>query len=313
MMNRRTLLKTGLASLAAWFTLNPRELKAEPRRTTSVNSRLVVFGSDGLRMDTAEQLQVAGAPALSRLNPPLAALSGGGYSCTQPGWASIWSGLPSWFNNAYSNVQYSSMPAKRHIMERLIDLLSERDFFPVWITGKGKNLKGDIIRSPHYPVYAHVHVQGEPGIYHGDLVRENLEVFELGAAALNEALTHDNFCCFIHFKDPDYTGHLDKSYLSYYDKALEVDQYIDQLMAMLPADVDVIYCSDHGFNFKELGEVEDNHNYAPEGMLATNFSTLPATHCTRESVGRLIYKRMGGNPDFCNAPDKYYGMYGTDL
>jgi hypothetical protein len=312
-MNRRTLLKTGLASLAALATFKPRKLWARVPRKNSSAYRLVVFGSDSLRIDTAEQLHLAGSPGISQLNPPITSLTGGGYSFTQPGWASIWSGLPSMLHKAFINPDYGAMPAKHHIMERLILGFWGHDFYPVWITGKGKNLKGDIPRSPHYPMYAYVHVYGLPGVYHADVVRENMEVYELAAAALQEALKHDHFCCFIHFQDPDATGHLLKSYLDYYAKAEEVDQFIYQLMTMLPPDVDIIYCSDHGFNFTELGEVEDNHQFAPRGMMTTNFPLKPVTECTLQSVGRLIYRRMGGNPDSCDSPDYNYSMYGIDL
>ncbi|MHC4944603.1 MAG: alkaline phosphatase family protein [Planctomycetota bacterium] len=312
-MNRRTLLKTGLASLAALASLKPLKLWARAPRKNSATYRVVVFGSDALRIDTAEQLRLAGAPGLSKLNPPITALSGGGFSVTQPGWASIWSGLPSWFHKSFSNGEFSQMPPKHHIMERLFYAFWGFDFFPVWITGKEKYLTGNIPRSPHYPVYKYVNLYGLPGVYQGDKGRDNFEVYELATTAFLEALDHEHFCCFIHFQDPDYTGHLEKSYSKYYAKAEEVDQYIGQLISMLPSDVDIIYCSDHGFNFVELGAVENNHHYAPKGMVATNFPINPATHCTRESIGRLIYRRMGGNPDYCDAPDHDYAMYGIDL
>ena len=130
--------------------------------------------------------------------------------------------------------------------------------------------------------------------------------------SLLNALTHDNFCCFIHFSDPDETGHLTEKYLKYCVAALLVDQLVAQLMTLLPADVDIIYCSDHGFNFTELGEVEDNHMFAPKGMVATNFNTSYFEYVSRQSVGRLIYKRMGGNPDYCGSKIPY-ALYGVDL
>ncbi|MFH1998140.1 MAG: alkaline phosphatase family protein, partial [Planctomycetota bacterium] len=130
---------------------------------------------------------------------------------------------------------------------------------------------------------------------------------------LEKAVVHEHFCCFIHFRDPDHTGHVSKRYNKYLERAREVDYYISDLMSQLPPDTDIIYCSDHGFNFVELGEVYDAHQYAPRGMVATNFETNPFDHVTRETIGRMIYTRGGGDPDHCVTDGHEYAMYGVDL
>lgn len=78
----------------------------------------------------------------------------------------------------------------------------------VWITGKGPWICGNINESPHFQVYNAMNVVGHPGIYHGDEERENEYVFNLATDAIGEMTRHDNFLAFIHFRDPDYTGHM---------------------------------------------------------------------------------------------------------
>jgi hypothetical protein len=311
-MDRRTLFKTTLAALAALGTGTHRKLLAKPPPPRN-GIKMVIFGVDALRHDSALQLRGEGSPALAALNAPVRLLSGGGYSVTQPGWASIWSGLCSVHNNTYQNDVYQAMPVDTHIMGRLIKMHGASEFFPVWITGKGENIKGYAANTPHYQVFKPIVLEGKPGIYKGDRERSNQMVYLAAYQALSQALKYTNFCCFIHFRDPDHEGHEFMKYDRYLDAAREVDQYVFQLMQLLPPDVDIVYCSDHGFNFTELGEVEDAHQYAPRGMLATNFSLFEAPNATRESVGRLIYRRAGGDPDLCQTPYGNYAMYGVDL
>jgi hypothetical protein len=311
-MNRRTLFKTTLAALAAVVTGTRQMIMAKPSSRRN-GVRLVVFGVDALRHDSALLLRGEGSPALASLNTPICVLSGGGYSMTQPEWASVWSGLCCVLHRTYKNNLFNAMPTDTHIMGRLMKMYPLEKFFPVWITGKGYNIKGDAFDSPHFQVYKPIVLDGRPGVYMGDRERENEQVYTAASKALQEAITNDNFCCFIHFHDPDQTGHKKESYNEYLDAAREVDQYVYQLMQILPPDTEIIYCSDHGFNFTELGEVENNHHFAPRGMLSTNFILANATHASRQSVGRLIYKLAGGNPDFCETPSGVYSMYGVDL
>jgi len=136
---------------------------------------------------------------------------------------------------------------------------------------------------------------------------------------LEDALQHDNFCAFVHFADPDKKGHETKDYYSYMEKALEVDEYIWDLIQLLPQDVDILYCSDHGFDFKQMGDIKNGHLYSPYGMLATNFQTLSYPVADMCSVGRLIYTLAGGMPDETKYKEteikksKKYRMYGTNL
>jgi hypothetical protein len=85
-------------------------------------------------------------------------------------------------------------------------------------------------------------------------------------------------------------------------------------MMILPRDTDVIYSSDHGFDFTSLGDTNMGHKCSPHGMLATSLPTLPRESVSQMAIGRLIYKRAGGNPDWTlNNKGKPYRMFGEDL
>jgi hypothetical protein len=319
-IGRRTFLKTmGIAALGIGGSMFPagRHLvrpAAAQEPGTFESCRIVVFGSDSLRIDYAQTLHDLGAPALSALNPPICATCGG-LSYTQPGWASIWSGMPSQRIKCWSNGIYERMPWRYHIVEKLCAAYLNRDLFTVWLTGKGGNIKGRWpMESPHRSVFKSIALDGDPGVYLGDEDRTNSDVYQRATKALSVATKKPNFLCFVHFSDPDKTGHLTKDYDTYMEKAWEVDNYIAELMDILPPATDVIYCSDHGFDFTSLGDTNTGHKCSPHGMLATNFETVPKQSVSQMAIGRLIYKRAGGNPNWTlNNIGKSYKMFGEDL
>lgn len=169
------------------------------------------------------------------------------------------------------------MPGGYHIVEKLVQAYEEHDFFPLWITGKGANIKGDSEKSPHHAVYKMIVDDKHPGIYHGDVSREDQEVNDLARGAVEEAIRHDNFLCFIHFLNPDHTGHkvtrdgAQDDFNRYMRSALEVDEYIAKLMSLLPNSTDVIYCSDHGFDFISQGDPRNGHKFSPPRDVGDKF------------------------------------------
>lgn len=273
--------------------------------------RIVVFGIDGLSYDAAMYLRRMGAPAISTLYPPMYALSGGGASQTEPGWADIWSGLPSLIHNTYANGMYGQMPDRAHLMVRLIDRYAGNDFFAGWLTGKP--VRGQEEGTPHYELYTRINEDGCPGFCENSTYRSDIKIYDIATGIIAEAATYDNFCLFIHFANPDKTGHATESWDSYLEAAWEVDTYVSYLMENLPDDTDIIYCSDHGFNFTERGKVENNHNYAPDGMFTCNFAHTRYNYITRQTIGRTIYRLGNEDPDFVVGGLGTYALYGIDI
>lgn len=331
-IGRRTFLKTmGIAALGIGGSMFPagRHLvrpAAAQEPGTFESCRIVVFGLDGLRVDYAQRMWDDVSPGLRSLSRPICATCGG-LSQTQPGWASIWSGLPSQINNCWDNSVYKRMRPGHHVMEKLITAYQGRDLFAVWIVGKGNIVGasqkpgGRLKKGSHYGVYRMIVEEEKEGIYFGDDSRDSQTVYSLALDALAEARTHDNFIAFVQFNDPDKVGHaavrskLPDDFDAYMQSALEVDGYMADLMTLLPGGTKVICCSDHGFDFKSQGDARNHHEYSPYGMLATNFQIVDTPFTSQISVGRLIYKLAGGDPDRTRSQDTgaFYRMFGEDL
>jgi len=212
------------------------------------------------------------------------------------------------------------MPHAYHLFAKLVQAYKNRDLFLAWITGNGHNITGFEKESPHPIVYQLIAELAHPGVYHDDLTREADEVFNLAAPALSEAVQHQNFLCFNHFRDPDSTGHkviwkgLEDNYEIYLLSARLVDGYIYELLGLLPMDTDIRYCSDHGFDFMSIGDPSNAHKFATYGMLAVNFETLPKNAISQPSIARLISRRAGGNPDWTSdEKGTFYKFFGQDL
>jgi hypothetical protein len=351
-IGRRDFFKTVIGGAAALgiagaFPAVPRMVRpAQAALSGEFNScRIVVFGSDSLRIDYAQTLRDQGAPGLSALNPPICA-SCNGQTGTQAAWATIWTGLPSEKIRCWSNKKFERMPEGYHIMEKVIKAYEDqgKDIFPFWVTGKGRNVAGkkrpsslcssntELRFGPHKAVKKLLLMDGR-GPYYGDRERNNgighydrtgayvEAVHEAARPVLQEAALHDNFIGFVQFRDPDHEGHLlirqaiANDYEAYMDSALEVDTYIADLMSVLPGDTNIIYCSDHGFDFVSQGDARNGHGFSPHGMLATNFPAQNIPFVDQASIGRLIYKKAGGNPDytFRKEGEDPYRMIGCNL
>jgi membrane-anchored protein YejM (alkaline phosphatase superfamily) len=171
-------------------------------------------------------------------------------------------------------------------------------------------------------VYEKIVLEQKPGVYHGDASRDNQEVYNLAVPAITEMVSHTNFIAFIQFHDPDKTGHVlarsgsATAYNDYMSKALEVDTHIANLMTLLPANTNVIYCSDHGFDFQTNGDSRNHHDYSPRAMLTSSVPFTDVSFTSQMSTGRLIYTLAGGNPDHVKRQPwnvKNYKMWGDDL
>lgn len=312
-MKRRDFIKSLGLGLSAGLIFPNKNLRAWSSGNQKEGTcRIVIFAPDGLSYQTAIELVQNGAPGLCSLYGPICSLSTG-LSQTQPGWASIWTGLPSYYTRAFCNKDYDALPHGTHVFPRIMNDYKELDLFSLWLTGKGHNIRGDIPESPHYEVSYKIRLPGTPGHYLGDAQRDSENVYRLAATFIMQAAIHENFICFIHFADPDQEGHLAQNYDDYLDKAMAVDEYIYDLMHLLPDNTDVIYCSDHGFNFTSLGDTETGHQYAPQGILATNFPIRDTPYICQHSIGRLIYTRSGGNLDDLRSGANRFQMYGIDL
>lgn len=295
--------------------------------------RVVLFGYDGLRVDDAQALHdEGGGGGLSRLQRPICAECGG-LSSTQPGWASIMSGLPSQRNRAWENNTFRKMPSGYHIVEKLAQLFEDQneDFYVLWVTGKSKYISGyrasrpipkRRTRTPHHSVYELIVEQGLPGEYHGDQARTDQEVYDIAELALTGIDQYENFFCFIHFANPDHGGHNAKKdgtitdkHGAYMNAARQVDQHVSDLIDLFPSDTIIIACSDHGFDFEHRGDATTGHQWSPNGMVTANYPIVAQTNrVSQMSIARELLRLAGGNPDHTyKANGKPYRMWGESF
>jgi hypothetical protein len=314
-MKRREFLGSTMA-LAALAAVNRPVHAAD-------DGPIVIFGYDGLAVDFALQLAAANPQgALNRMQSGIGCLTTDGFSMTQPGWCQIWHGLPAAFTGILYNEDAIATLSATHIVRRVY-ILRALDSL-VWITGKGRNISGfyDQTPGPHYDVYKIIAELGLPGAYFGDVGRENSEVTELASIHLPTLGPHG--IAFVHYHDPDDTGHATESVDQYLASAASVDNDVAMLMDLCPTGTHFILCSDHGWNFKELGDLETNHVYAPHGFVAfsdaittppTLFelrgNTVSAPMFNQPTVAAKIYRHFGGDPRLIKVGNVTRSLYHT--
>jgi hypothetical protein len=212
---------------------------------------------------------------------------------------------------------------RTHIVFRIFALRALDSL--VWITGKGQNISGfyDGVPGPHYEVYRLITDGRVPGAYYGDVERANSEVTTLASTYL--PTLGPRGIGFVHYHDPDGTGHSTQSFDEYMASAASVDNDVAMLMNLCPAGTRFILCSDHGWDFAELGDIETNHVYAPHGFIAfsdeiitspTSFelrgATVSAPMFNQPTVAAKIYRHFGGDPRRVRlGTAAYYSLYHT--
>jgi len=320
-MKRREFLG-GTVALAALTAING-SVPAEAE--DPIEGPIVVFGYDALAVDFALQLAAANPQgALNRMPSGIGCLTTDGFSMTQPGWCQIWHGLPAYFTGILENTDTIATINRTHIVYRIYTRRALDSL--VWITGKGRNISGfyDGEPGPHYEVYRLITEGRVPGAYFGDVGRANSEVTEL--ASLHLPTLGPRGIGFVHYHDPDDTGHSSQSFDEYMASAVSVDNDVAMLMDLCPEGTRFILCSDHGFNFTELGDIETNHMYAPHGFIAfsdpittapTSFElrggTVSAPMFNQPTVAAKVYRHFGFDPRNIRLIRESYSLYHTGI
>lgn len=195
---------------------------------------------------------------------------------TTPGHVEMLTGYPSNVTGAYTNLDYSVIPANLTVFERLEARFGAEGIVTVMLTGKP--LVVEYITDPsQYEVFnwtmnaSHPFYNARSSVDFLDLNRANASV--VGAKALDyiEDSKGERSFIFIHFREPDYAGHNSGENSAEYDEAIvECDRWLGTLVAALESlgtyDETVIYVTtDHGFDEGGYG-----HSYAPDIWLLTN-------------------------------------------
>ncbi len=295
--------------------------------------RVLAIGYDGLGCADASYLIDSGrATALNRIDQLYCNLSLG-MSVTQAGWAATWTGVPALeiagnLYGAIGNRLYSRVGPSVHLLERI--MLDDPNIYVGWISGKGANVRGNTLASPHYGVYKELK-EGHAGVYHGDQLLTNQQVYDRAQSAL-VAAGEGPMIVFALFRSPDSDGHETKSLAAYLDAAVEVDGFAEQLIltAKGQGPTAVAFLSDHAFGFTERSDGETNHTTQDKGMLGFDFPTSGVGHSALIANGsslflpvvnqgtfpRLMARLFGYDPDFMSlpgVPSFHYAMHGVSV
>lgn len=253
-----------------------------------------------------------------------------GATDTMAGWSQILTGYAPNKTGIYSNHRFQPIPEGYSVFERLENFFGPEQIETAAFIGKIGSLDYDGPKKVPLEEWQEKHQKldkvskAKPGL--GDLpdvdvveiegvkyalvpgepyfhVQEHVDMFLNGlvenekvAAMAMKYLEHwkiNRFFMFIHFAEPDRSGHKYGENSPQYSDALKLDDYwtgkiIDKLKELKISDKTLVYVTaDHGFDEGKMG-----HSYAPYIFLATNDKKVNHNG-TREDIAPTILKRFG--------------------
>lgn len=233
--------------------------------------KLALIVWDGCERTRLKRLMAAGAL------PNLAAVAAGGRivglesvsrTCTKPAHAIMLTGLGPNSTRVYDNRKWQQMPAGLSVIERLIAHFGP-EFKTFWTSGKAEHVGGDDGKVFETVVSACFRRQPDAD-RHPD---------ETGEKAIKWIIKHgsDPGLWFIHFREPDATGHTYGEGSPEYTAAIiHLDDWLGQIMRVCPSDMALMVTTDHGFDIggphivNADGASKYSHKYAPKAWVASN-------------------------------------------
>jgi len=253
-----------------------------------------------------------------------------GATDTKAGWTQILTGYAPARTGVYSNRKYQPIPVGYTVFERVEKFFGPDNVETVAIIGKKGHVDADAPRRVPYEQWARRQARqanvdrARPGLGNlqgGRIVEENGQKFvetlgkpyyntkshmdkfvnglvendKVGEMALRELerCKDKRFFFFIHFADPDHTGHkFGENSQEYTDAIKSDDAWTGRIIAKLKEagvyDRTLVYVVvDHGFN-----EGAKGHSYAPYVFLATNDKQV-TRNGAREDIAPTVLKHLG--------------------
>lgn len=254
-----------------------------------------------------------------------------GATDTKAGWTQILTGYKPEVTGVYSNSRYQPIPEGLSVFERLEKHFGPDNIVTMAIIGKKAHVDNDPPRRIPYDQYekmlararaqerqargiadlAQAKIVEEDGqkwavlpgkpwyiaSQHMDLFQNGLMQNEVVATTAMRKLEENKDkrgFYFIHFAEPDHTGHAKGENSQEYTDALKDDdlwtgRIIAKLKELGTYDKTLVYVTaDHGFNEGTTG-----HSYAPYVFLVTNDKTFVRTQGCREDIAPTILERFG--------------------
>jgi hypothetical protein len=255
-----------------------------------------------------------------------------GATDTKAGWTQILTGYSCDITGVYGNGRYQPIPEGYSVFERLETFFGPDNIATLAIIGKKGHVDNDAPRRIDYDKWQaaeekqkkidtkkpglgnlqggkiveeggkkYVDIPGKPwytASRHMDLfVNGLLENKKVAARAMEELDKHKDkrFFMFVHFADPDHSGHKHGENSRQYSEAIaDDDAWTGKIIARLKDlglyESTLVYVVvDHGFN-----EGEKGHRYAPYVFLGTNDAAVMRDG-DRMDIAPTILKRFGVN------------------
>ncbi|MFZ5784955.1 MAG: alkaline phosphatase family protein [Acidobacteriota bacterium] len=259
---------------------------------------VLIVGWDGVQRDHLHECLARRLPGCEQGLPNLEALSGGrvfdlvvtsAYTETKPGWVEILTGLDARPLGIESNRSYRPVPEGFSLFERLERHLGEGAVTSLFIAGKGENLGG---RCDVYPQEPWCITAGRVDFFRNNL-GGNDAVGAVALARLEASRGAEHLVAFVHFEDPDHTGHQSgENSAAYTSRLLDDDRWLGLLVdklheVRLLARTLVYVVTDHGFD-----EGRKSHLNAPFGFVAGNDPGILRA-ADRKDITPTVLKRFG--------------------
>lgn len=253
-----------------------------------------------------------------------------GATDTKAGWTQILTGYAPDKSGVFSNSRYQPIPVGYTILERVEQALGKDSVVTMTMIGKAGHVDADPPRKVPYEQYekqlqkakqSEKKSRGIADLAKGQVVEENGQKYILvpgkpyfnmkdridswtnglktneavGTMALEnlEKNKDKRFLFFVHFAEPDHSGHAHGENSKEYSDALASDDQwtgsiLDKLKQLGIYEKTLVYVVvDHGFN-----EDTSGHSYAPFVFLATNDKKVNRNGA-REDIGPTVLKRFG--------------------
>jgi hypothetical protein len=226
-----------------------------------------------------------------------------GATDTKAGWAQILTGYNAEITGVYDNSDFQAIPEGYSIFEKLENYFGEDNIVTFFIVGKGNHI-GLFCEGDDNPFLK----KNSKNLYMDDdfpwcnakkamdfsknLMGANENVANLAIQKLEE-YKDNKFFGFIHFEDPDHTGHEYGENSAEYTLQIVDDDYwlgqiVDKLKELGIYENTYIYIiTDHGFD-----EDKSGHSNAPYGFFASNDQNIVRSG-DRKDLTPTILKKYG--------------------
>jgi PKD repeat protein/predicted AlkP superfamily pyrophosphatase or phosphodiesterase len=255
----------------------------EPDSHEAEPTRVILIGWDGVQRNHLYEMleNPERMPNLRKLCDPgnfVEVTVTSGCTDTKAGWAQILTGYDPEITGVYSNNYYQTIPEGYTIFERLENSFGNENITTIMVTGKAENIGA----KAGFPFNNSIKNIDK---YELDTERTADKVWELAEGHLEEYVinhTNEHLFAFIHFREPDYIGHLDGEDHFNYTRDVRIDdKYLGEIVNFLKENdiynnTKIYVTSDHGYD-EESADYPVNpinpghqHRMAPYVFLATN-------------------------------------------